>query len=377
MKAKITTSIISFLIIFSTARAQEVSTLISDNTRSFESIHWLPDGKIFSVDFSNGRVYRIFPDGNVETILTNTPGILGGGFDQMGNMYVAHYNDGEIIRVQSDGTTETVASGFSGPIALLQDSGDPDLFYVTEYATSEVSTFNMSTGQRSPWLEDNGIFFPDGIIYGWNGEIIVANFENHKMNQVDVEGNITPFTDLGVSGDMGYITIVGDFLYTTSLSSNKVYRVDMDGNSEVLAGTGAGGFTDGAFDLATFTDPNGICANPAGDTLLVADVDKVRVITGFNPQPTNVDNTVNEKDIMLYPNPSNDILNVSISKNIGSQIMWGVTDISGKRIMEGSVTNDGVSLFSIDINQLDSVSYFLQIFHENGTPTSKSFVKYD
>lgn len=363
--------------ILGTTRAQEVSTLISDNSRRFESIHWLPDGKIFSVDFSNGRVYRIFPDGNVETILTNTPGILGGGFDQMGNMYVAHYNDGEIIRVQGNGATESVASGFSGPIAILQDSSDPDLFYVTEYATSEVSTFNMSTGQRSPWLEDDGIFFPDGIIYGWDGEIIVANFENHKMNQVDAEGNIVPFADLGVSGDMGYITIVGDFLYTTSLSSNKVYRVDMDGNSEVLAGTGTGGFTDGPFDLATFTDPNGICANPAGDTLLVADVDKIRVITGFSPQPTNVERAVDDRDFTLYPNPSNDVLNVSISKNIGGQILWGVTDISGKSIMEGSVINDRMSLFSIDISQLDSGSYFLNIFNENGKPISKPFVKYD
>ncbi|MCH2216073.1 MAG: T9SS type A sorting domain-containing protein [Flavobacteriales bacterium] len=377
MKANFIASIISFLMFLSVTWAQEVSTLISDSSRRFESIHWLPDGKIFSVDFSNGRVYRIFPDGNVETLLTNTPGILGGGFDQMGNMYVAHYNDGEIIRVESDGSTETVASGFSGPIAILQDSNDPDLFYVTEYATSEVSTFNMSTGLRTAWLEDDGIFFPDGIIYGWDGEIIVANFENHKINRVDFEGNITPFADLGVSGDMGYIAIVGDYLYATSLSSNRIYRVDMDGNSEVLAGTGAGGFTDGEFDLATFTDPNGICANPEGDTLLVADVDKIRVITGFNPLPTNVNNPVTGRDVAIYPNPSKGILNVSLSENIGSQISWRVTDVSGKCLIEGSYHNAGVSLFSVDINQLDSGSYFFQIFHENGKPTSKSFVKYD
>lgn len=362
---------------FVIAQEAEVATLLSDDDQRFESIHWLPDGRIISVDFPNGNVYEVFTDGNIDTLVNTNLNILGGGYDSESNFYFCDYTNGDVLRLNDDGTFETVSSGYDGPIAVLQDSDDPDLFYVSEYNDSKLSTFQLSTGERSEWLEGDGIFFPDGVIYDWNGDILIANFENHRIHRVDENGELALFADLGVSGDMGYITITGDYLYVTSLASDKVFRVDMDGNSEIIAGSTLNGNTDGPGLSARFQGPNGICANAAGDTLLVADFDRVRIITNFEPIPTGVEEIHRENDLVLFPNPSSDVLGISLKNHDGTCLSWKIRDMQGRWIKKGKVSTFVEGGFEVAVQDLEPGTYSIRIVTEDGEKIAKNFVKYD
>ncbi|MEO0405495.1 MAG: hypothetical protein AAF193_11545, partial [Bacteroidota bacterium] len=299
-QSRLLTLFLLCIISVSVAQEAQVSTLLIGNAQRFEAIHRLPDGRYLTLDFDNGRIYEVFMDGTLEVLLDTDLNILGGGYDSDSNFYFCDYSNGNVNRLNADGTYETVSTGFGGPIMVLQDLDNPDLFYVSEYDDSKLSTFLLSTGERTEWLEEDGIFFPDGLIYDWNDDILIANFENHQIHRVNQDGEITLFADLGINGDMGYITIVGEYLYVTSLASDKVFRVDQNGNSELIAGSDPNGTDDGPGSSARFRIPNGICSNVNGDTLVVADFDRLRVITGFESVSSGISTIENDTEVVLF-----------------------------------------------------------------------------
>lgn len=374
MKNLISLIFLAILLPNSAIFSQEVSTLITDSDKRFEALHWHEDGRIYAIDYINGSLYQLYLDGTAETILSGFPALAGGGFDSAGNFYVSGANTGEIFRVNPDNTYVSVANGFLQPISIIEDSEDPDLFYVTEYQESKVTKLSMSTGTLTPFVSDQGINGPDGIIYDWNGDLLVSNWENHKIHRIDEEGNISLFANLPAIGNMGYITIVDEFLYVPSVTDNKVFRVSMDGQATVLAGTGLIGNNDGETSQATFDDPNGICRNTAGDTLLVSSSNSVRIITNFSSP-----NTIDQQKLTsfnIYPNPVSDILKVDIDNSASSVSNWIITSDQGTKILDGtSIQLKDDETLKVDISELASGKYVFQLTHTDGKVFSQVFIK--
>ncbi|MFK7758081.1 MAG: T9SS type A sorting domain-containing protein [Flavobacteriales bacterium] len=360
---------------FNLVFGQEVSTLTTYIDRRFEALHWHEDGRIYAIDYWNGSLYQLYLDGTIETVLSGYPALAGGGFDSSGNFYVSGANTGEIFRLNPDNSVLSVASGFLQPITLLEDLEDPDLFYITEYQDSKITKLTMSTGELTPFVSDNGLNGPDGIIHDWNGDLLVSNWENHKIHRVDQNGTVSLFTSLPELGNMGYITIVDEFLYVPSVSGNKVYRIDTNGQATVIAGTGLVGNLDGAGSIATFDDPNGICSNSTGDTLLVSSSNSVRMITNFSPI-----NNIEEKTraaFSLYPNPSSSSLKINVATSNSPLINWEIINNLGENIMcFKELTDTSLSgIYEIDISSLSSGNYIIQLFTSEGNPTTLSFIK--
>lgn len=84
----------------------------------------------------------------------------------------------------------------------------------------------------------------------------------------------------------------------------------------------------------------------------------------------NSDFVLNDATIFLYPNPANDVLNYSFSKDVSLKSVV-VSDVSGKRIFSN---NSDLTVNQIDISDLSSGIYFVTFSAEQGSFTKK-FVK--
>jgi transforming growth factor-beta-induced protein len=106
---------------------------------------------------------------------------------------------------------------------------------------------------------------------------------------------------------------------------------------------------------------NGVQINDATVTLadVLADNGVVHVIDGVLLPPTaGITENVNEK-IMVYPNPFEDYLTVSVKENTS----YMLSDVNGKILKTGSLTVNE----NIDLSELNSGSYFLNTINSLGS----------
>lgn len=107
--------------------------------------------------------------------------------------------------------------------------------------------------------------------------------------------------------------------------------------------------------------------------------DPIKTNTTLNTiaKPSGIDDDfITKKSINIYPNPTNDVLNVEIKNQIiGSQISLSIIDVSGKII--SSITtnvNSEKQEETLNVNQLSSGLYFVEMNTGKGKLTSK-FIK--
>ncbi|MFK7784308.1 MAG: SMP-30/gluconolactonase/LRE family protein [Crocinitomicaceae bacterium] len=345
--------------------AQTVETFVTDSIREFESIFWHEDGRIISVDYNNGRVYRIDANGAVQTVVTGFTHLAGGGFDKNDDFYFSAISDGEVYRLNDNNSTDLIASGLSQPTGIIPTS-DPDVLYVAEYGDHSVSKVTISTGNVQSWITGGAtsINGPDGMVYKDSSSFLIANFNNTKIHEVDTSGTFDLFTDLPATGYMGYIEAANGEFYVTAFSSRKVFRVDDTGNAELIAGTGASGSQDGAALNATFTTPNGIAVNATGDSMLVTDANKIRLITGFSSS-ASVSEEESFKNLMLAPNPVNDVLSVSFDAKNSENFNWEIISLKGEVILRDTMsTQSGINNLKVSVESLPSGGYLFRLFHK-------------
>ncbi|HEY3834986.1 MAG TPA: AAA domain-containing protein [Bryobacteraceae bacterium] len=195
-------------------------------------------------------------------------GIAAVALDQNGNVYIADYGNNVIRKITTDGVVATIAGngqyGFSG------DGGPAVKARLKE---------------------------PTGLAVDTEGNIYIADFYNHVVRKVMLDGTISTVAgngSQGFSGDGGPATKAQLYgpesvkldtagnLYIADYSNNTVRRVGIDGTITTIAGNGQllGDTPDGG--LATETAlyfPSDVAIDGAG-TVYIADSgsNRVRVI---------------------------------------------------------------------------------------------------
>lgn len=365
----------ALIVLFATrqVQSQQVSTLLTDSTREFEAIHWNADGRIYAVDYVNGRLYQVYLNGTVTTLVNGFNHLAGGGFDANGTFYFSGISDSTVFQLNSDNTyTQLPVTGLNQPVGIIP-TNHPDTLLVTEYGKNSVTKFSISTGGRSTLADSGGISGPDGIIRDWNDNILVANFNNHKITRVFEDGTTSLFSTIPSGGFMGYLTQTGNYLYVPSITSKRIYRVDSSGNSLVIAGTGTPGFQDGPGSQATFTGPNGIAHSPNGDTLLISDGNRIRMITNFQNIVGLEDRAVNQK-LDIWPNPAKEILNIQSDNTTLNA--WQIYGTGGRLIGSGTIENAASSNnHTIALDTIPKGNYLLLIHDRSGNIFYNPFLK--
>ncbi|MFF5637957.1 RICIN domain-containing protein [Streptomyces sp. NPDC012825] len=294
------------------------------------------NGTLYFSDFNNHRVRKITTDGRISTIAgTGVAGFKGDNgpatsaqlnsprevtVDSAGTVYIADANNHRVRKVTADGTISTVVgtgtAGFSGdggpaaaarlnlPMGVALDS--TGALYVSEYHNNRVRKITpdgrISTVAGSGPLGSGGdggravsaqLNRPHGLAVDDAGVLYIADYANHRVRRVAVDGTISTVAGTGtagfggdggpaasarLNGPVGLAVDSAGVLFVSEYSNHRVRRVAVDGTISTVAGTGTAGFggDGGPAASARLNQPYGLAVDCV-DTLYVTDFSNNRI----------------------------------------------------------------------------------------------------
>ena len=312
-----------------------------------------PDGSLYIADQFNHRVRKVDAAGIIHTVAgTGTPGRTGDGgpaiearlhnpqfvtLDADGNLYISDWLNSCIRMVDKQGLIWTVAGeaevpGFYGdggpaPKALLNGprkaaiSGDR--MFIADMGNRRVRMVKLPVPRPEPvrpaWqntpspgsietVVGNGIpgafgvglrgpevslKTPHGIAADEEGDLYIADYNNHRIVLVDTKGMVSTICGVGrrqYSGDGGSASLAGlngpadvrvdseGNIYIADYDSHRLRKIDTAGIINTLAGTGEAGFSgdEGPAGSARLDHPVAVAFDSSG-TVYIADRNNHRV----------------------------------------------------------------------------------------------------
>ena len=237
-------------------------------------------GHVYVADRYNNRIRRIGPDGTISTFAgTGVSGYGGDGgpaveaqlssprglsVDASGHVYVADTVNHRIRRIGPDGTIST-------------------------FAGTGVAGYG---GDGGPAIEAQ-LDAPIGVAVDGSGIVYVADALNYRIRRIGPDGTISTFAGTGVSGDggdggpatgaqldipIGVAVDAEGNVYVADLDNHRIRRIGPNGTISTFAGTGESGYggDGGAAVDARLADPWDVAVDAEGN-VYVADGDNHRI----------------------------------------------------------------------------------------------------
>jgi sugar lactone lactonase YvrE len=233
-------------------------------------------GRIYHADFGatldgppGTRIHRISPTGDVAVWAQGFTGASGNAFDSQGNLYQSNIGGDRISRITPDGKVSTFATdGIDGPVGIAIDA-DGNL-YVANCIGNTIRKV-LPDGSTEPFASSTLFNCPNGITLASDGNFYVANFSNGDVLRITPDGTVSRHVTIAGNNN-GHILFGNDVLYVVARLANRIYRVTLDGEATVLAGSGARGRRDGAALDASLSLTNDLALSPDGTILYFNDV---------------------------------------------------------------------------------------------------------
>ena len=358
---------ITLLLLLSTCFAlsvkpQTVETLETSSPTSCDDMYVDADGIIYTGKggLSNKtNLGRVTPNGDVTSVAQGMKGPISIVEAPDGLLYVTNYDD-NTIKSYNRATEEvvTVATGMDGPSGIAVDSSG------VVYATNWGGAPNYN-GQEIHRLFPDGTFEVfkfssqfsrlQGIAFDDEGWLYVANTQNGRVFKLNTE-TAEMETLVTMNQNVVNMEFHDGYFYMASIQSNKIYRMDLNGEWSTFAGTGTSGGMDGPVESATFNNPIGIGFSHSGDTLYVADSpNRLRRIV-FEETPSNSIEHDLIGNISVSPNPSSGIFKVDLSDKIYNGAEIKVVDVMGEIIFHEKINRSDLT---IDLSDEMEGHYFL------------------
>ncbi len=226
-----------------------------------------PNGDLVAGDFAS-TVHRVSPEGARETLLVDVEGASGNVFDREGNLYQAHFSGNTLTVTTPGGETRTlIGEGLAGPVGVVFDSAGA--LYAANCDGQFISKWTPG-GENERFSSGPLYYCPNALAVDDEDNLYVANFHDGVIVKVTPDGEATFLANIP-GGGASYIVYLDGVLYVNGNKSLRVYRLTLDGELSVIAGTGERGGTDGPARQATFAKPNGLAVSPTGACLYVND----------------------------------------------------------------------------------------------------------
>jgi len=321
--------------------------------------------------------------------------MIGYDVSDMGfsNLYL---NDGSGVFTEAAGTPFEAI--WNGAAELLDIDNDDDLDVImsgTNPNGNPSTTLYTNDGSANFRLVANTPF--DNCS---GGDIKHADADNDGDQDILLCGQNdsgTIISKLYLNDSTGVFSeLAGDPFPGVNLGESAFADFDNDGDEDILIlGTGPGGLADNSI-IANIYENQGSNNYVLADSLFgayfscnaIADVDgdndldlviggtstgsPVRAARLYsNLTPTNnvsIDPTIEIKNSMVYPNPTQDRIYINLTERSAKQYQWEITDIQGRTIMNGK---ENRSEFSLDLSTQQSGLYFLNIKTESGITSHK------
>lgn len=234
-------------------------------------------GNLYSSEFGDSlggpsggtRVFQITPSGETRVFAEGLQGASGSELDSEGNLYQSNIRNGTVSRIDRGGTVTTFTTeGLVNPVGIA--TGKDGALYVADCGANAIVRVD-STGNTEALTRDSLLRCPNGITTDQAGNFYVANFYDGNVLKVDAQGNTSELVTLPGNNN-GHLIFLRDALYVVGRSAHQIFRVTLDGEFEVFAGSGDKGGRDGSPEEASFCYPNDIAASPDGRYLYVNEV---------------------------------------------------------------------------------------------------------
>jgi hypothetical protein len=191
-----------------------------------------------------------FLDGNATTAKFN--GLTSVVSDKDGIVFVVDNKNHSIRKITPDGIVTTIAGdGFAG----------------SKDGIGNNANFNS----------------PVGIALGKDGNLYVADNQNHSIRQITPDGIVSTFAGTGAPGykdgaakeaqfknPMGIAIAADGTIYISEYKNLRIRKISPVGTVSTLAGSGEIGKADGTGIAASFNGPTGLSVGPSGN-IYVAD----------------------------------------------------------------------------------------------------------
>ena len=259
------------------AVAQTVDTLAEVDIGS-GGIEVDDDGNVYSSDFgailgdpstAGTRVIKIAPSGSSSTFAEGFEGASGNAIDSKGNFYQSNIRGSYITRITPDGKQSKLTSeGIQSPVGIAVD--EQDTLYVANCGSASIQKVT-SDGTSTRLLQSPLLKCPNGITRDPEGNLYVANFYSGEVVKITPNAEASVLATLPGNNN-GHLVWTDGVLYVVARSAHQVYRVELDGEFELVAGSGEKGGADGPAKQASFCYPNDIDVSADGKVLYVNDV---------------------------------------------------------------------------------------------------------
>jgi len=266
-----------------------------------------PDGTVFVADFDNGKIRAVDPDDGTTSTVISQDGFrrpFGMAFvgttlfvctdrDKLGN---AGPTNGTIWRVSITGKTADVVAENLGRCRGMAALSDGRLAF-TDYQSHTVNLLDPSTGAVTTIAGTKGAAgFADGVgaearfdqpyhlVQRADGNLVVADYGNHRLRVVGLDGTVSTFAGMGTAGyadgqngsamfnnPQGMAIASNGDIFVTDMQNYRVRRIRGE-TVETIVGNGNGGHVDHDDPLqAEIYGMEGLSLTPDGTTLFIAD----------------------------------------------------------------------------------------------------------
>ena len=364
-----------FLLFYVFTQGQEVTTLATVTANGGISVG--PDGILYVAHFGplppnaaiGKNMYKITPTGDVSLFVDGAFSVGSGNtYHSSGFIFQSNFATGDIMKIDLDGNVvDPSFTNISGPVGIAE--GPDSNLYICSCNTGTVKKVLMD-GTTSNFVSSVNFACANSITFAGDGNFYTTNFSNGTIHK------ITPAGDLSVLGTTpagnGHIIFRENdqHLYIASYTGQRIYKMDLDGNHTLIAGTGGpGAFNSPDPLLSTFTKPNGINISPDGCSLYISqDEDVLRAIKfsdGACASSTTI--PLPKAKIEVYPNPAEGFLQIknpeqkkivkisiidSLGRTLTNHAFSSTIDISG--LAPGSY-----SIIFTDVDHVDYAGVFL------------------
>jgi len=304
-----------------------VSTLVAGPAGLDDGISIDSVGNLYVSHYDGTTIKKVTPEGVVSTFVSGLLSPNATTIASDGTFYIPNATGSRITRVSPDGTVDhTFATGIQNPAGVaLNATGDT--LYVSQYQLSRITRFPLADpSQKEVYVSGSPLNGPVGMALGPDGSLLVGNFDDGRIVRVAPDRSMS--TLASIPQWMGAMTVSGSDIYATSFSTNRIYRIGMDGSTELIAGDRQAGSTDGPGLEARFSGPNGIAATVTGDTLYVTDYSTESVRMLVRSTSTATESSPDLGALPVYPNPFRNTLTIPSSPRDETQIF----DVRGRLV---------------------------------------------